>query len=97
MPQVADLLHELMDCSAEELARAEAAKQGIEIARVEDITLDDDPFIGEVTGKKITLSDGRTYVPKLIHRQSGGNYGIDTYAYRLESEAVEVVEEYDES
>lgn len=46
----------------------------------------------DVTGEKITLSDGTVFVPKLVERFSeNGNHGIDTYEYHHENETPEVM------
>ena len=85
-----NLLCQLIGKSAEELARVEAERQGIKIAKVEQIVLDSDAFIegGELRGEKVTLEDGRVYVPKLVRTFMGDDYGHDTYEYRLENEEV---------
>lgn len=58
--------------------------------KIEEIVLDEG-FMETVKGFKITLSDGRVFIPKLVEKfTSDGNYGRNTYEYVLESETPEV-------
>lgn len=85
-----ELLIKLTGKHPEELLQDELHKQGIDIVDRHDIKLDDG-FFAPVTGTKITLSDGRVFVPKLVEKfNENGNHGIDFYEYRLEGDTPEV-------
>jgi hypothetical protein len=87
VPSVEDLLEKLTGFTGLELLEEELKCQGVLITKEETIVLDDGDFFGPVMGTKITLSDGRVFVPKLVERfTENGNHGIDTYEYVLESE-----------
>lgn len=90
VPSVNELLEQLTKKTSLELLQEEAKKQGIEILKLESIVLDDGMY-EEVTGYKITLSDGRVFVPKLVKQETAnGNWGCDTYEYMLENETPKV-------
>lgn len=85
-----ELLIKLTGKHPEELLLAELSKSGISILNRELMVLDDGMF-DDVTGEKITLSDGRVFIPKLTERVTeNGNYGLDIYEYHLEDETPEV-------
>jgi hypothetical protein len=91
VPNVQNLLEKLTGCTSFELLKEELACQGILIVKEEEILLDSG-FYQEVKGTKITLSDGRVFVPKLTEQlREDGNYGLDVYEYVLESETPEVL------
>ncbi len=90
VPSYLELLIQLTGKHPEPLLEAELAKTGITIVKRESIVLDDG-FFSDVTGEKVTLSDGRVFVPKLAERFSeNGNHGIDSYEYFLEHETPQV-------
>ena len=86
VPRVENLLEELTGLSSYALLKKELAAQGILIVKEEEVVLDSGMY-EEVKGTKLTLSDGRVFIPKLIEKYtSDGNYGLDVYKYVLESE-----------
>lgn len=90
VPGLMSLLIDLTHKHPEELLLAELAKQGITVINREKVLLDEGLY-QEIYGEKITLSDGRVFVPKLIERfTENGNYGLDTYQYFLEEENPQV-------
>lgn len=81
VPGLMSLLIDLTHKHPEELLQAELAKQGITVVKRETVILDDGMY-DDVKGEKITLSDGRVFIPKLIERFSeNGNHGVDVYQY----------------
>lgn len=87
-----ELLVELTGKHPEELLELYLSwTKGIRIDKKEEVVLDDG-FFGPVKGTKVTLSDGRVFIPKLTQKfNENGNHGIDTYEYCLESETPNVV------
>jgi len=91
VPHIENLLEWLIGESTLDILKKELYNcQGAYIVKEEQITLDDG-FYQTVTGYKITLSDGRVFVPKLVKSETAnGNWGRDTYEYMLESETPKV-------
>jgi hypothetical protein len=91
VPSVESLLEKLTGRMSINLLQDELLlKQGVGIVNYEEITLDDGMY-EDVKGIKITLSDGRVFVPKLVEKfTSDGNYGNDIYEYCLEGETPKV-------
>ena len=86
-----ELLIELTGKHPEEVLEHYLLLQKLSVTKKEEVVLDDG-FFGPVKGTKITLSDGRVFVPKLTQKfNENGNHGIDYYEYCLESETPEVV------
>lgn len=91
---VKDLLLKLMNLDTERAVIAEAKKRGIKIKKIEEIVLDNNPWSGEVLGQRVTLSDGKVYVPKLTMSIIGDNYGVNIYQYHPENKKVKVNKVY---
>lgn len=90
VPSPEDLLLQLTGKNLRELLEVELSKQGIRVVQMEDILLDDSLY-GEIKGKKVFLSDGRIFEPKLVRQEKAdGNWGNDIYEYRLQNEEVKV-------
>ena len=90
VPGVMSLLIELTGKHPEELLLAELAKQGITIVKREQVVLSEGMY-DDVVGEKVTLSDGRVFIPKLVEQfTADGNYGLDTYQYFPEDETPNV-------
>lgn len=87
VPGLMSLLIDLTGKHPEEMLEADLRDRlGIEIVKRERVILDEGMY-QEVAGDRITLSDGRVFVPKLVERFSeNGNYGCDTYQYFLEGQ-----------
>lgn len=86
VPSVIELLVKLTGKNIEELLKQELEKQGITIVKQEDIVVTEGMY-DDIHGTKVTLSDGRVFVPKLVEsRTADGNWGCDTYEYVLEDE-----------
>jgi hypothetical protein len=84
VPSAESLLESLVGKSSLQLLQEEALRQGIQIMSSEEILLDSGMY-EDVKGIKITLSDGRVFVPKLVEKfTADGNYGNDIYEYVLE-------------
>jgi len=91
VPSFLELLIKLTGKHPEEVLVDELHNQGIEVVNIERVELDSG-FYGPVVGDKITLSDGRVFIPKLVEKfNQNGNYGRDTYQYCLESETPEIM------
>lgn len=91
VPSVESLLEKLTGFNSLELLKEELTCQGLLIKSEEEVLLDEGMYV-EVKGTKITLSDGRVFVPKLVKQYTAdGNYGCDTYRYVLESETPTVL------
>lgn len=91
VPSLMELLESLTGKDSLTLLEKALALQGIEIVKTEDVLLDDGDAYGPVMGKRVQLSDGRVFVPKLVERFSeDGNHGIDTYQYFLEGETPKI-------
>ena len=90
IPSVETILEKLTGNTGLTLLIWELKNQGIEIT-MEEVVLDDG-FYGPVKGTKVTLSDGRVFIPKLVEKfNENGNHGVDIYEYRLEGETPEVM------
>jgi hypothetical protein len=90
VPTVNELLEQLTCKTSLKLLKDELERQGLQIVKSEEVVLDDG-FYQTVTGLKITLSDGRVFVPKLVKKETAnGNWGCDIYEYRLQDEEVNV-------
>lgn len=94
VPSYLDLLLQLTDkdahCFIEYLEADLHDRLGITVVNKEQVLLDEGYF-QDVKGHKITLSDGRVFIPKLIERfTENGNYGVDTYQYFPEGETPNV-------
>ena len=86
-----ELLIELTGKHPEEVLEHYLLLQKLSVTKKEEVVLDDG-FFGPVKGTKITLSDGRVYIPKLVEKfNENGNHGIDTYKYKLENEPSSVI------
>ena len=86
-----ELLIELTGKHPEELLEKYLLDNYVPVTKKEEVVLDDG-FFGPVKGTKVTLSDGRVFIPKLTQRfNENGNHGIDFYEYCLEDENPEVV------
>lgn len=60
---------------------------GISVVKHEPVVIAEDGMYGDLNSYKVTLSDGRVFIPKLVESyQENGNYGRDTYEWVLESE-----------
>lgn len=63
---------------------------GLEVESQEEVVLAEGMF-DNVKGVKVTLTDGRVFIPKLVESfTENGNHGIDTYQYFLEDETPNV-------
>lgn len=84
---VESLLEKLTGRTSLDLLKDELLlKQGINVDKIEEVVLVDGMY-GDEKGFKITLSDGRVFIPKLVEQfTSDGNYGNDIYEYFLEGE-----------
>lgn len=83
VPSVEDLFEQLTGKTASQLLHAELERQGIFVRDLKDIVLDEG--FETIIGTKVTLTDGRVFVPKLVERFSeNGNHGIDSYQYFTE-------------
>lgn len=91
IPSVESLLEKLTGKTSLDLLKDDLLLvHGINVDKIEEIVLERGMY-GDVTGAKVTLSDGRVFVPKLVEKfTSDGNYGNDIYEYMLESENSEV-------
>jgi hypothetical protein len=90
VPSVESLLEKLTGFDSRQLLESKLACQGILIKSEEDVVLDDGMY-QTVIGRKVTLSDGRVFVPKLVKSETAnGNWGCDTYEYVLENETPKV-------
>lgn len=94
VPSTKDLLLKMMNLGTEKAVLTEAKKRGIKIKKIEEIVLDNNPWSGEVKGKRVTLSDGKVYVPKLTMSIIGDNYGVNIYQYHPENKKVKVKKVY---
>jgi hypothetical protein len=91
VPSLQDLLEKVAGISGTQLLIDHLEAKGLKIVDVDDVVLDDG-FIQEVKGTKVTLSDGRVYIPKLVEKfNENGNHGIDFYDWRLIGDVPEVV------
>ena len=91
VPSLQDLLEELTGIPAMQLMVDHLEAKGLKITNVEEVVLDDG-FFQTVKGTKVTLSDGRVYIPKLVERfNENGNHGIDFYRYKLIGDEPEVM------
>jgi len=85
-----ELLSQLTKKNEVELLEAELERQGLKVVSTERVLLTEGMY-EDVYGFRVTLSDGRVFIPKLVERfTSDGNYGRDLYQWRLESETPEV-------
>ena len=90
VPSVNEQLEQLTGKTSLELLKIAAEQRGIFIQHSEEIILDDGMY-QDVKGTKITLTDGRVFVPKLVRSETAnGNWGCDTYEYFLEGETPKV-------
>jgi len=86
VPSILDLFEQLTGKTAQQLLHEELERQGTFVKTFDDVVLDDGLY-EEIHGTKVTLTDGRVFIPKLIERfTENGNYGLDTYQYFLEEE-----------
>lgn len=87
IPSVQDLLEQLVKKTSMQLLEQHLKDtQGLTIEKIEEVEVTDG-FISDVIGQKVTLSDGRVFVPKLVERfTENGNHGVDIFQYVLESE-----------
>ncbi|MGH7974812.1 MAG: hypothetical protein ACREBR_04755 [bacterium] len=91
VPSLESLLQKLTGKVAIDLLVDELARQCVSIKQLDNIMLDDGMY-EPIYGTKITLSDGRVFIPKLKEKyEENGNHGIDIYEYFLEDEAPEVL------
>lgn len=91
VPNIVELLESLTGRDSLSLLEKALALQGIGIAKIEDVLLADGDAYGPVMGKRVTLSNGRVYIPKLVEQYTEhGNYGRNTYEYFLEEETPNV-------
>jgi hypothetical protein len=92
VPSYMELLIKLTGKRPEELLESYLLTQHLSVVKKEDVVLDEG-FFHDIIGIKVTLSDGRVFVPKLKERfTENGNHGIDTYEYCLENEDPEVIQ-----
>lgn len=94
VPSYQELLLKLTEKTPESLTEYLEAdlrdRLGISIANTESILVTEGYF-EDVRGLRVTLSDGRVFVPKLVETYTEhGNYGRDTYDWVLEGETPEV-------
>lgn len=90
VPSVETLFEQLTGKSARQLLHEELERQGKFVKKFEEVILDDGIY-DTIKGTKVTLTDGRVFVPKLVERFSeNGNYGLDVYQYFLEEENPQV-------
>ena len=90
VPSYLDLLLQLTEKSRHDFIEYLEAdlrnRLGVSVLKQEEVLLDEG-YIQDVKGLRVTLSDGRVFVPKLIERfTENGNYGVDTYQYFPEEE-----------
>lgn len=78
---------------AEETARR-MAERGIKVERVEDMGRIDDMFGPDDPLLRITLSDGRTFVHRLVRSEGGDDWGHDDWELRPEGEEAVVERVY---
>src|SRR6185437_1780393 len=86
VPSVETLFEQLTGKTARQLLHEELERQGKFVKTFEEVVLDDGLY-DTIKWTKVTLTDVRVFVPKLIERFSeNGNYGLDVYQYFLEEE-----------
>jgi hypothetical protein len=86
VPSVETLFEQLTGKTARQLLHEELERQGKFVKTFEEVVLDDGLY-DTIKGTRVTLTDGRIFVPKLIERFcENGNYGLDVYQYFLEEE-----------
>jgi hypothetical protein len=79
---------------ADEMSRRLEA-QGLSIAKVEEMT-SDDMFGPSSPLQRVVLSDGRTFVHKLVRSESGDDWGNENWELRPEDEETVVEKLYRE-
>lgn len=91
IPSVQDLLEQLAKKSAVNLLEQHLKDtQGLSIVSMEEVEIVEG-FIQDVIAHKVTLSDGRVFIPKLVQTfTENGNHGVDVYEYCSEDETPEV-------
>jgi hypothetical protein len=72
---------------ADETARR-MAEQDVQIARVEDMGRVDDMFGPDEPLLRVTLSDGRTFIHRMVRSEGGDDWGHDDWEFRPEDERV---------
>ena len=87
---VEDLFEKLTGKTIRQVLHESFERQGLYVQKFEEVKLDDG-FYGPVMGTKVTLTDGRVFIPKLTRKfEENGNHGIDYYDYVLEQENPQV-------
>jgi|SRR5665213_260126 len=90
VPSLINLLEQLTGKTSEQLLLAELNSSGVSIVNREEVLLSDG-FMFDVMGTKVTLSDGRVFVPKLVEQfNENGNHGVDVYEYHLQDHIPDV-------
>ena|SRR5665213_1103825 len=90
VPSLINLLEQLTGKTSEQLLLAELNSSGVSIVNREEVLLSDG-FMFDVMGIKVTLSDGRVFVPKLVEQfNENGNHGVDVYEYHLQDHIPDV-------
>jgi hypothetical protein len=93
VPSLENLLSQLAGVNSITLLTKYLADKGISVVKTETIILDEDAYNGDVHGLKVYLSDGRVYMHKKVSSYTErGNFGCDSYEFRLEGEEVKVQE-----
>jgi hypothetical protein len=69
-------------------------EQGITVAKVEDAGQIDDMFGPDESLARVTLSDGRVFVHKLVRSEAGDDWGYENWEFRPEDEETVVEKKY---
>jgi len=87
VPSLESLLEQLTKKKTIDLLSDELTRQGAGIKQLDNVVLDDNDTYGPIHGTKVTLTDGRVFIPKLKDRlEENDNHGLDVYEYFLENE-----------
>ena len=91
IPTVQKLLEKLTGINAVDLLKDYAEKKGIIVENLEEDWSLDESDLFDVLGAKVTLKDGRVFIPKKVKSECwDGNTGLDTYEWKLIDEEVGV-------
>ena len=87
IPSIQELLEQLAKKTAVQLLEQHLKDtQGLSIVSMEEVEIADG-FMSDVIGQKVTLSDGRVFVPKHVQTFiENDNHGVDVFQYVLENE-----------
>jgi hypothetical protein len=86
------LIERLTGKTSTRLLEEELERQGLIVKEVEQVLLAEG-YVQDAGGLKVTFSDGRVYIPKLIERHTAdGNWGKDVYDWCLIGDEPEVMD-----